>query len=237
MSKPLIVAVGASAGGLEALRDMFRSAPSHTGMSFVVVQHLSPDFKSMMVELLSRQTALTVETARDGVIPQAETVYVIEPGTLIRLEGDALRIEHTVQRDRVHLPIDHFFESVAIAREGHCVGVVLSGTGSDGSKGLEAIKEHGGTAVVQEPKSAAFDGMPRAALRTGVADLVLAPELIIQELIDLEQSGAAHVAALYTQKVDLGDGDALTEFWVAARAKLKSTGKGHVTLRIVVEED
>lgn len=187
----LLVAVGASAGGLEALTALFAAAPERTGMSFVVVQHLSPDYKSMMVELLDRRTSLTVKEVEDGIVPEAEHVYVIEPQTSLRLEGDQLRIDPMPRDQRVPHPINIFFESVAAEREGACAAVVLSGTGSDGARGVEAIKDAGGTVVVQDPETASFDGMPKAAIQTGTADLVLPPSDVIKELKVLQQSGPA----------------------------------------------
>ncbi len=160
-------------------------------MTFVVVQHLSPDYKSMMVELLDRRTSLTVQKVADGIIPKAEHVYVIEPQTSIRLEGGKLRIETTERDARTPHSISDFFESVASGNEGGCVGVVLSGTGSDGARGVEVIKDAGGTVVVQEPASAAFNGMPLAALSTGTADIVVPPQNMILELMRLQESGAA----------------------------------------------
>lgn len=188
--QPYVVLVGASAGGLEALSTMFKAAPSETGMAFVVVQHLSPDHQSMMAELLSRQTGLEVAVASDDVIPQPDTVYVMQPQTGLRIEDGRLRV-YPASRDRPPLPINALFESAALDLGPRCAGVILSGTGSDGANGLVSIKDHGGTVVIQDPVSARFDGMPQAAIRTGVADMVLSPELIIQELISLLQEGPA----------------------------------------------
>jgi two-component system CheB/CheR fusion protein len=189
-ASPHVVLVGASAGGLEALSSLFKAAPEGTGMAFVVVQHLSPDHQSMMAELLSRQTSLSVEEATDNVEPQADTVYVMQPQTGLRMEGGRLRT-YPASRDRPPLPINSLFESAAVDLGPRCAGVILSGTGSDGANGLIAIKDHGGTVVIQDPATARFDGMPQAALRTGVADMVLPPERIILELGSLLQDGPA----------------------------------------------
>jgi two-component system CheB/CheR fusion protein len=187
---PHVVVVGASAGGLEALSALFKSAPDGTGMAFVVVQHLSPDYQSMMAQLLGRQTNLEVVVATDNAEPRPDTVYVMQPQTGLRLEQGRLRT-YPASRDRPPLPINTLFESAALDLGPRCTGVVLSGTGSDGANGLVAIKDHGGTVVIQDPATARFDGMPQAALRTGVADMVLPPERIVRELLSLVREGPA----------------------------------------------
>ncbi|MGF1466670.1 MAG: chemotaxis protein CheB [Sandaracinaceae bacterium] len=184
-----IVAVGASAGGLEALREMFASAPSSTPMSFVVVQHLSPDYRSMMVELLDRHTALEVREARDGAMPKRGCIDLIRPQTLLRLQGGRLAVENLDTRGKLR-PIDTFMESVAEDRGDACVGVILSGTGSDGAAGIQAIHAAGGITAVQDPSTAAFDGMPRSAMRVRDVDIVAPPARILPDLVDLISTGS-----------------------------------------------
>lgn len=185
---PTLVAVGASAGGLEALSSMLGSATGETGMTFVIIQHLSPDYKSMMTELLARRTQLKVQPAQDGQQVQAETVYVMEPQAQIKLDGATLRVKTVPRDERLSQPINDFFNSAA-EYPGEKVAVVLSGTGSDGTHGIAAVKSADGTIVVQEPSSAAFDGMPQSAIRTGLVDLVVPANEIITELLSLRNSG------------------------------------------------
>ncbi|MEM1417868.1 MAG: chemotaxis protein CheB, partial [Myxococcota bacterium] len=181
--RPFVVAVGASAGGLEALRQLFEGAGDPSGLAFVVVQHLSPDHPSLLVEILSRHTELEVLQAKHGIPLAAGHVYVIEPQTLLRVAAGRLEVETLSARSSMR-PIDTLMESVAIDAGDRCAGVVLSGTGSDGALGLRAIREAGGLVIVQDPESAGFDGMPRSALRDLEVDHVLTPGRIVEVVHD-----------------------------------------------------
>lgn len=172
----LFVGIGASAGGLEALRDFFDHMRADSNAAFIVVQHLSPDFESLMDELLSRNTSMSVETALHGVEVLANTIYLIPPKKNIILVDGCLYLSEQVRQGGVNLPIDHFFRSLAEDAKHRAVGIVLSGTGSDGSRGVKSIKEAGGLVLVQDRESAKFDGMPYNAAQTGTADFVLPPE-------------------------------------------------------------
>ncbi|MFK7989835.1 MAG: CheR family methyltransferase [Sandaracinaceae bacterium] len=183
--KPIIVAVGASAGGLEALRGVFDAASADTNLAFIVAQHLSPDYRSLMVELLARHTQLTVRLAEDGAKPRAGCIDLISPQTLLRLKGGHLAVEQLDERSNLR-PIDTLMISVAEDCGEGCAGVILSGTGSDGSVGMAAIRREGGITVVQDPQTASFDGMPRSALRDHDVDLVLPPNRIISELLQFQ---------------------------------------------------
>jgi len=171
----LIVGLGASAGGLEALRDFFGQVSPTTGCAFVVVQHLSPDYKSIMDELLARNTSMPVRSVEDGVRLQADSVYLIPPRKDLALRDGSLYLHEQSSDTVVNLPIDVFFNSLAESAQQRSVAIVLSGTGSDGSRGIKRIKEVGGLVLVQDPDSAKFDGMPLSATRTGVPDFVLSP--------------------------------------------------------------
>ncbi|WP_051261451.1 chemotaxis protein CheB [Desulfovibrio inopinatus] len=177
------VGLGASAGGLEALQAFFSNMPPNTGMAFVVVQHLSPDFKSLMVELLSKHTEMPVVRTTDRVTIKPNTIYLIPPKKNMEVYGGNLYLSEQPDRHSLNLPIDVFFNSLADDRGEKAIAVVLSGTGSDGTRGVRAIKEAGGMVFVQESDSAKFDGMPKSALATGVADVVLPPEKMPQALI------------------------------------------------------
>jgi two-component system, chemotaxis family, CheB/CheR fusion protein len=168
-----VVGVGASAGGLEALQEFFANIEENPGIAFIVIQHLSPDFKSMMSELIARHTQITVSDAEDGMELMPDRVYVLPNRKDIRIaEGRLVLTEREAVRG-LHLPIDILFESLAQAQGELSAAVVLSGTGSDGTRGMRAVKEVGGMAFAQDPASSRFDGMPRSAIATGLVDCVL----------------------------------------------------------------
>ena len=166
-----IVGVGASAGGLESLEQLFAAMPADTGMAFVVVQHLSPDFRSLMDELIARHSDMPVRIADDGMAVEANHIYVMPP----RKEM-IIRDRHLWLADKephtFSLPIDAFFRSLAQDVGPQAVACVLSGTGTDGSRGIVEVKRAGGLVLVETAASAKFDGMPLAALATGVVDHV-----------------------------------------------------------------
>ncbi len=179
-----IVGIGASAGGLEALEKFFSNMPSDTGMAFVVVQHLSPDYKSMMVELLSKHTSMKVLRAEDGMPVEPNHIYLIPPKKLMTISQGQLILTEKIDGSVIHLPIDIFLRSLAADQGDSAVAIILSGTGSDGMRGVRAVKEAGGMVMVQDEISAKFNGMPRAAISTGVADYVLPPQEMPAELIN-----------------------------------------------------
>ncbi|TVP79587.1 MAG: PAS domain S-box protein, partial [Gemmatimonadales bacterium] len=172
-----VAGVGASAGGLEALGSFFEGMSPDCGIAFVVIQHLSPDHRSYMVELLSRKTRLPVCRADDGMAVEPGTIYLIPPRSNLKIHrGRLLLVPPEPGPRAVNLPIDVFFRSLAQDQGARSMGIVLSGTGSDGTMGIRAIKEAGGLVVVQSEDSAQFDGMPRSAISTGLADLVVSLE-------------------------------------------------------------
>ncbi len=176
-----VVGLGASAGGLDALERLFHALPANTGACFVVVQHLSPDHKSMMDNLLGRHTAMPVRVVEQDMALAADTVLLIPPGQVMRIAAGRLRLSPKPEHGLV-LPIDIFFSSLAEQCADRALAVVLSGTGSDGSRGVVAVNAAGGFVFVQEPGSARFDGMPRSAIATGVADLVAPAEELASQL-------------------------------------------------------
>jgi two-component system CheB/CheR fusion protein len=183
-SKHYIVGVGASAGGMEAIHDLFDNIDQHTGFSFVIIQHLSPDYKSLMVELLSKHTAMNVFEAEDGMAVEPNCVYILPRKKMMTIREGKLWLE---EKENIPMPnhaIDIFLSSLAIEKGKDAIGIILSGTGTDGSRGIAAIKEKGGIVIVQDPQSAAFDGMPNSAIATGLADLVLPPEMMGNEMLD-----------------------------------------------------
>jgi two-component system CheB/CheR fusion protein len=171
-----IVGIGASAGGLAAIEAFFSAMPAKNekGIAFVIVQHLSPRHKSILSELVKRYTHTQVHEAEDGMQVKPNCTYIIPPNRdLALLNGRLQLLERAASSHGAHYPIDFFFRSLAADQHERAICIVLSGTGSDGSLGLRAVKGEGGMAMVQDPESAEFDGMPRSALATGLVDLVL----------------------------------------------------------------
>ena len=185
-----VVGIGASAGGLRALEEFFEHLPTDSGAAFVVIQHLSPDFKSLMKELLERRTRMAIYRVTEGMELEPNSVYLIPPGKNLVLENQKLHLLEQEERNRhgLNFPIDIFLDSLAKTHEERAIGVILSGTGSDGTNGLRAINEAGGFAMVQEPETAEFDGMPRTAIATGVVDRVLSPPELAQVINQLVRS-------------------------------------------------
>ncbi len=185
-----VVGIGASAGGLRALEEFFEHLPTDSGAAFVVIQHLSPDFKSLMKELLERRTRMAIYRVTEGMELEPNSVYLIPPGKNLVLENQKLHLLEQEERNRhgLNFPIDIFLDSLAKTHAERAIGVILSGTGSDGTNGLRAINEAGGFAMVQEPETAEFDGMPRTAIATGVVDRVLSPPELAQVINQLVRS-------------------------------------------------
>ncbi len=167
-----VVGIGASAGGLPALQAIFEGIPADTGAAFVVVQHLSPNFKTLMDELIARHSAMTVKLADDGEPLRRNHIYVMRPSRNIIVSDGRLLLNDIHRTVHPNLPIDQFFKSLAADAQNRSVGIVLSGTGSDGSHGVKALREAGGLVMVQQPEDAEFDGMPIASIRTGYVDTI-----------------------------------------------------------------
>ncbi|MBT1702400.1 chemotaxis protein CheB [Chryseosolibacter indicus] len=183
-SDHFIIGIGASAGGLEPIHEFFDNMPDNTNFSFVVVQHLSPDHKSLMGELLAKHTRMQIKEAEEDMVLEKNCVYLIPSKKVMTLSRNTLKLH---DKERYQVPnnaIDTFFESLAREKGKNAVGVILSGTGTDGTKGIEAIKKQGGLAIVQDPITADFDGMPNSAIATGLVDLILSPEMIAEELVE-----------------------------------------------------
>jgi len=179
---PQIIAIGASAGGLEALEKLFAGLSSQSGATFVVIQHLSPDHKSMMANLLARHTAMPVVMVEQDMPIEPNRVYLIPPGSIMHMGAGKLTLTPKNPRT-LTLPIDVFFKSMAEHYGARSVGVVLSGTGSDGTRGAAAINDAGGFLIAQEPEDAKFDGMPRSVIATGLVDAILPVDQIGARLL------------------------------------------------------
>jgi two-component system CheB/CheR fusion protein len=170
-----IVGIGASAGGLEALEKFLANIPPKTGMAYIVVQHLDPHKKTLLVSLLQRVTSLPVCQAENSVRVRPDSIYVIPPNTEISVVHHSLKLAPLSEERALRLPVDVLFSSLAGAQGERAIGVVLSGMGFDGTLGLQAIKAVGGLTVVQQPETAGFDSMPRSAIAAGCADIIGPP--------------------------------------------------------------
>ena len=183
-----IVAIGASAGGLDACRKLLDALPARSGVAFIIVQHLDPSHESMMVDLLAGHTPMPVLLATDGMKIERERVYVIPPGVYLSVdEKGALRLSKPQARHGARLPFDFLLNSLAREHGARTVCVVLSGTGSDGSLGLRAVKESGGLVIAQDISETDYDGMPRSAIATGAVDLVARTAKIAEALVARER--------------------------------------------------
>jgi two-component system CheB/CheR fusion protein len=189
-----IVGIGASAGGLEALETFLANVPADSGMAFVIVQHLDPTYKGMLVELLQRGTTMQVFQVKDRMRVEANCVYVIPPNKDLSILHGVLHLLAPLARRGLRLPIDFFFRALAEDQQEHSIGVILSGMGSDGTLGLRAIKEKGGSVFVQEPDTAKFSGMPHSAIDAGLADVIAAAKELPASI-----SAFIHHAPLFTK--------------------------------------
>jgi two-component system CheB/CheR fusion protein len=180
-----IVGVGASAGGLEALEQLFMKMPEDCGFAFVVIQHLSPDHKGMLGELLQRVTKMSVYTVTDKMKVNPNSIYVIPSNKSMTIQNGELHIFKPIEKHGLRLPIDLFFRSLADDQKDHSIGIILSGMGSDGSMGLKAIKEKAGIVLVQDPSNAKFESMPRSAIDAVVVDIVAPVGKLPEKLIAL----------------------------------------------------
>jgi two-component system CheB/CheR fusion protein len=177
-----IVGIGASAGGLEAATTFFKAIPPDLQIAYVLVLHLDPDRESAVTEILGRATRLPVSQVTDGMQIERDHVYVIPPNYEMTIDEESLHLSHREHRRAANTTIDTFLRSLAVAYGSDAIGVILSGTASDGTLGLEAIKGEAGITFAQEPASAKYDGMPASAIATGCVDFVLPPAEIAQEI-------------------------------------------------------
>lgn len=175
-----IAAIGASAGGLEPIEQFFDSMPPDSGCAFVIIQHLSPDFRSLMDELLARHSTMKIFRITDGMKIQPNSIYLNPPRSVMTIEDNRLLVEKITVQETVYLPIDIFFQSLAQERKADAVALVMSGTGTDGTKGSLAIEKVGGQVLVQDPDTTRFDGMPRSALADGLCTLVASPPVLAE---------------------------------------------------------
>jgi two-component system CheB/CheR fusion protein len=209
INKPeYVVGIGASAGGLEALELLFTHMPYKTGMAYVVIQHLSPDYKSMMAELLARKTMIPIKVAVDQMLLEADTIYLLPPKKEMITANGRLLLTDREYSEVLNLPINIFFRSLAETYQEKSIAIVLSGTGSDGSKGVVKVHDSGGFVIAQMPDSCKFESMPENAIKTNKVDLVFNPESIPDALVKYSKRTTKVV-----QQLQLGNLDAeVSEF-------------------------
>lgn len=189
-----IVGIGASAGGLEALEKIFINMPNDSGMAFVIVMHFDPTAKSVMADILMRYTKMKVFQVEDGMKVEPNHVYIIPPNRDMAILHRTLHLYEPVVSKGIRHPIDFFFRSLADDQKENAICIILSGTGTEGTLGLKAIKGAGGMVIVQIMESAAYDGMPRSAIATGLVDYILPPEKMPLQLV-------SYVKQFYTKKI------------------------------------
>lgn len=179
-----IVGIGASAGGLKEFEHFFKNMPEGKQAAYVIIQHLDPNHKSMLVDIVGRYTDMDVLEIKDNMQPEAGKVYIIPPNKTVSLEEDRLELSTLTREGGRHLPIDTFFRSLKESLKEKAIAVILSGTGSDGTAGIKHIKEAGGLVLVQEPETAQYDGMPLSAVKTGLVDYVLPVEKMSEAILN-----------------------------------------------------
>jgi two-component system, chemotaxis family, CheB/CheR fusion protein len=188
-----VVAIGASAGGLEAYKEFFLALPLDTGMAFVLIQHLDPSHESMLTEIIAKFTRMPVEEVKSGVTIRPNCVYVIPPNAMIALAGDVFQLSPRGKTPGQHLAVNFFMHSLAQERKSGAIAIVLSGTGADGTAGMEDVKAEGGINFAQDPATAKYDGMPRSVIDSGCADFILAPKDMAKELRRIQHHPYVHL--------------------------------------------
>jgi two-component system CheB/CheR fusion protein len=183
-----VVGVGASAGGLEAFKRLIKAIPEDSGMAYILVQHLEPTHESILKELLQKVTKIPIHEITNDVKVEANQIYIIPSNKLLTANDGVLQLSPRPPKNKKNMPIDVFFISLAEVHQSHAIGVILSGTATDGTLGLKAIKDHGGITFAQDQQSAAFDGMPQSAIDAEVVDFILTPEEIPLRLAGLNQT-------------------------------------------------
>ena len=178
----VVVGIGASAGGLEAISHLLARLPADTGMAYVLIEHLDPKHESNLVRILAKATPMPVHESTNGMRVEPNQIYIIPRDTTMTIAGGVLKLKPRSDARGPHLPVDAFFRSLAEDRQSGAIGVILSGTGSDGTLGLEDIKAAGGITLAQDEESAKFAGMPQSAIRSGCIDVVSTPEGIAEEI-------------------------------------------------------
>ena len=223
----LVVGLGASAGGLEALKAFFRAMPPKTGLVFVVVVHLDPTHESLMPELLANVTGLTVSHAQDRQPLEADHVYVIPPNRTLTIDQGLVRVREVADRGSLRGVIDHFFRSLAVAEGERAVAVVLSGTGTEGTVGARSVKSEGGLVIAQAPETASQPGMPSSVIATGLVDVVAAPEKMPEVILAYRRRAAVTGPAAAEAETEPKSLEGLPAILAVLRARTKHDFRGY----------
>jgi two-component system CheB/CheR fusion protein len=213
-----IVGIGASAGGLDAFQKFFTNMPPDTGMAFVLVQHLDPTHKSLLSELIKRYTRMKVLEVEDGMLVEPNSVFVIPPNRYMGILHGKLHLLEPTALPGHRTPIDYFFRTLAEDQKENAICVVLSGTGTEGTLGLRTVKGEGGMGMVQDPESAKYDGMPRNAISTGLADYILPVEEMPKQLIEYVRHAIIKVPGKPAE-LTLKDADHLEKIFIIVRSQ------------------
>lgn len=237
-----IIGIGASAGGLEPLRSFMGNVPGNSGLSFIIVQHMDPQHKDLLVDILRKDTTMKVVQVKENMPVRPNCVYIIPPNKNMFIQDRVLHLSDNPSARTLHLPIDFFFRSLADDLQDKSIGVILSGMGTDGTLGLKAIKEKGGMVVVQEPASAQFDSMPRSAIEAGLADVIAPAESLPAQIIaqalgqPLNEQAAPAQAEKSTGSFEKIIGLLLAQTGTDFSAYKKNTVYRRIERRLVVHE-
>ena len=189
-----VVGIGASAGGLDTFKRLLKAIPENSGMAYIIVQHLDPSHESILADLLQRVTKIPVLEVTDNIKVVHDHIYIIPSNKLLTATDGVLKLSSRPPKNQRSMPIDLFFASLAEVHQSHAIGVVLSGTGTDGTLGLKAIKDHGGVTIAQNQQSASYDAMPQSAIDADVVDFILTPENIPRQLMSLNETSKLNPA-------------------------------------------
>jgi len=240
-----VVGIGASAGGLEAFIQLLEKLSDDTGMAFVLIQHLEPSHESRLSEILTRHTNMPVHQVTQEIKIKKNTLYIIPPDKYLSISDGKLHLDKREKADGLYLPVDHFFKSLAVEKKNKAIGVILSGTASDGTEGLRAIKAEGGLTFAQDEKTAKYSGMPASAINSGNVDMVLSPEGISEELIRIGSHPFIAITTKNEQKIiNPKEEDHLAQIFRKLRASTgvdfsnykSSTIKRRITRRMVLNK-
>lgn len=217
--KFLVVGLGASAGGVQALKEFFTQVPQESGMAYVVILHMSPEYESRLAEILQSTSTIPVTQVRGRIKVYPDHVYVIPPNQNLVMTDGHLALTHMIRAEERRSPIDLFFRTLAESNENRSVSVILSGTGADGSMGLKRIKEHGGVAFVQDPEEAEYSDMPRNAIATGMVDYVLSVGEIPSKIISYKEHLASVQLPEVAEEAPKTDEEALVDIFTQLRSR------------------
>jgi len=217
----VVVAIGASAGGIEAVTELVKHLPADTGMGFVLIQHLDPKHQSMLTDLLAKQTTMSVFEVRHGMKIEANNVYVIPPNATMSIFDHVLQLQAREETRGIPMPIDHFMRSLAEANGNRSVGVVLSGSGTDGTLGMAEIQAQGGVTFAQDNESAKYNSMPHSAIAAGCVDYILAPRHMARELARIAKLTYSHAPSTVETALSPADTPAMATIFQLLR---RSTG-------------